>query len=93
MGAGYTHRMSKRLQVILDDAELRDIQRLARQERMTLAEWVRRALRVARRQVPRGDAGRKLAVVRAAARYAFPSADIGSMLAEIERGYGSSPDR
>jgi len=33
--------MGKRLQVILDDAELRDIQRIAKQKRMSVAEWVR----------------------------------------------------
>jgi hypothetical protein len=92
-GARYTHAMSKRLQVVLDDAELRDIQRLARQERMTVAEWVRRALRAARRSVPRGDAGRKLEAVRAAARHEFPTADIGTMLAEIERGYTTERGR
>jgi hypothetical protein len=76
--------MSKRLQVILDDAELRDIQRLARQERMTVAEWVRRALRAARRATPRRDAGRQLEAVRAAAR---------TMLADIERGYTTERGR
>ena len=42
----HTHAMSKRLQVILDDAELREIQRIARRQRLTVAEWVRQALRV-----------------------------------------------
>jgi hypothetical protein len=41
----------------------------------------------------RGDAGRKLVVVRAAARYDFPVGDIDTMLAEIERGYGRAPNR
>jgi hypothetical protein len=79
--------MSKRLQVLLDDAELRDIQRLARSQRMTVAEWVRGALRAARRREPLGDVGKKLEVVRAAARHAFPTGDIDAMLGEIERGY------
>jgi hypothetical protein len=80
--------MSKRLQVILDDAELREIRQAARQHRLTVAEWVRQALRAARRQGPRGDAARKLQVVRAAAAYSFPAGSIESMLAEIESGYG-----
>jgi hypothetical protein len=79
--------VSKRLQVLLDEAELRDIQRLARAERMTVAEWVRAALRAARRREPLGDAGKKLEVVRSAARHGFPTADIDAMLGEIERGY------
>ena len=36
--------MSKRLQVLLAERELEEIQRLARRERLTVAAWVRRAL-------------------------------------------------
>lgn len=79
--------MSKRLQVLLDEAELREIRRLARAQRMTVAEWVRQALRSARRRQPLGDAARKLATVRAAARHQFPTGDIEQVLDEIERGY------
>jgi len=78
--------MSKRLQVLLDDRELREIQRLARLQRMTVAEWVRQALRAARRREPLGDTGKKLEVVRAAIRHAFPTADIEQMLLEMQRG-------
>ncbi len=79
--------MSKRLQVLLDEAEWKEIQRIARAQRMTVAEWVRGTLRAARKREPGGDVGRKLDVVRASARYAFPTADVPQMLAEIERGY------
>ena len=79
--------MSKRLQVLLDDAELREIQRLARAERVTVAEWVRQALRAARRRQPTGDVQKKLAAIRAAARHRFPTGDVEQMLAEIARGY------
>ena len=82
--------MSKRLQVILDEEEMRAIQDIAKRHRTTVAEWVRQTLRVARRQEPRGDAERKLKVVRAAVRHKFPSGDIQQMLAEIERGYLSN---
>ena len=85
--------MTKRLQVLLDDAELREIQRVARSQRVTVAEWVRQVLRAARRSIPRGDAARKLATVRAAARHSFPAPDIDRMLAEIERGYGAEAPR
>ncbi|MBP1597340.1 MAG: hypothetical protein H6Q05_2717, partial [Acidobacteria bacterium] len=37
--------MSKRLQVLLDESELREIQRVARAQKMTVAEWVRQILR------------------------------------------------
>jgi hypothetical protein len=83
--------MSKRLQVLLEDTELREIRRAARAQRMTVAEWVRQALRAARRREPVGDVGTKIAVVRAAARHAFPSGDIGQILAEIEHGYVAEP--
>ncbi|MGH7718848.1 MAG: ribbon-helix-helix protein, CopG family [Gemmatimonadaceae bacterium] len=79
--------MSKRLQVLLDDAEFRELQKLARRHRMTVSEWVRQALRTMRRREPTQDASRRLAAVRAAARHTFPVTDIEQMLAEIERGY------
>lgn len=79
--------MSKRLQVLLEDAEWREIQRAARAQHVTVAAWVRSALRAARRREPLGDAARKLEVVRAAARHVFPTADVEQMQAEIERGY------
>jgi hypothetical protein len=85
--------VSKRLQVLLDDAELADVRRAARRQRLSTAAWVRQALRAARRTEPGGDSRKKLAAVRAAARNAFPTAEIGDMLGEIERGYadGSPP--
>jgi methylmalonyl-CoA mutase N-terminal domain/subunit len=79
--------------VFLEEAELREIQRLARQHQMTVAEWVRQALRAARRSEPRSDAGNKLQVVRAAAEHNFPTAEIGEMLRQIGRGYLDSPPR
>lgn len=81
--------MSKRLQVILADGEFSETRKAAQRARMTTAEWVRQALRVARRAVPAGDAKKKLDVVRTAVRHDFPTADISDMLREIERGYGS----
>ncbi len=81
--------MAKRLQVILKDPEYREIQRVARSRRMSVAEWVRQALDLARRREPGVCVGKKLEVIRAAARHDFPSAEIDRMLAEIESGYGS----
>lgn len=79
--------MSKRLQVLLEDDEFREIEKIARQRRLTVSEWVRQSLRAARRQEPVRDAERKLQAVRAGARHAFPTGDIESMLEEIESGY------
>ena len=83
--------MAKRLQVILQDPEYREIQRMARARHLSLAEWVRQALELARRREPIGSAGKKLEAIRAAARYEFPVSDIDDMLAEIEKGYGTGP--
>jgi hypothetical protein len=81
--------MSKRLQVLVDEEELEQIRQIARSQKMTVAEWVRQALRTMRRAEPSGDVKKKLEVVRAAARYDYPTGDIDQMLADIERGYGS----
>ena len=64
---------------------------MARSRNMTIAEWVRQALAVARNREPLVDVGKKLAVVRAAARHEFPTADIDTMLGEIESGYTTGP--
>lgn len=83
--------MTKRLQVLLDDAELRTIQRLARRDKVTTAEWVRRRLREGAAASARPDAAMRLAAIHAAFRRApaTPEPDIGQMLDEIEGGYRS----
>jgi hypothetical protein len=75
------------MQVLIDDAEYRRIQRVARRNGMTLAEWVRQALRTAFRNEPLGDRDKKLAAVRAATAFDFPTGDIDRMLDEISQGY------
>lgn len=81
--------MSKRLQVLVPDSEMSEIQHLARSERITVGEWVRRTLREARMRKPATDSDVKLKAVRRAAGFAFPTVDIDDMLNQIERGYGS----
>jgi hypothetical protein len=81
--------MAKRLQVILEDQEYREIQRLAGSRGMSVAEWVRQALDLAHCRELGAAVGKKLEVIRAAARHEFPSADIDRMLAEIKSGYGT----
>lgn len=85
--------MSKRLQVLLDEAEFQELRRTARRQRMTVAEWVRQALRSARRREPTQSPERKLDAVRAAVRHEFPTAEIERMLAEVESGYLGGADR
>jgi hypothetical protein len=81
--------MSRRLQVLLADEEMSDIQLLAQREHLTVGEWVRRTLREARRHQSVGDPEAKLKAIRRAVEYSFPTADIDQMLREIEQGYQS----
>ncbi len=48
--------MSKRLQVVLSEAELEEIRDAARRNRVTVSAWVRRTLREARERELRGGA-------------------------------------
>jgi hypothetical protein len=79
--------MSTRLQVLLDESEFAEIRRVAKRHHMTVAEWVRQALRAARRDEPVSEPRCKLAAVREAYLGAYPTADIAQMLTEIEQGY------
>lgn len=79
--------MSARLQIAVGEKELREIRQAASRAGLTVSEWARTAMRQARRSAPTSDPARKLAVVDAAARHAFPTADVETMLAEIESGY------
>ncbi len=77
--------MTKRLQVRLNDEEYEEIQVLASRRRMSMAEWVRQALRSALDD--RSEAVRtKLCAIAEASRHQFPTADIDLMLQEIETG-------
>ena len=77
--------MPKRLQVLLDEEEYLEFQGIARGQRVTLAEWVRQALRKAKVDQPRTSDAKLRAIVDAS-RHEFPTADIDVMLREIENG-------
>lgn len=84
--------MTKRLQVLLEEDELAEIRRAAGRRRLTVAEWVRSALRLARAAEAGRPAAEKLRAVRAAASHAYPTGSVEDLLAEVERGYaGSNP--
>lgn len=85
--------MSKRLQVLLDEDELRDLQEVAAAHGTTLSQWVRNVLRSARAGEPRVGIDRKLDAVRAATEHQLPTGHIDGMPAEIERGYGYGSGR
>jgi hypothetical protein len=79
--------MSKRLQVLIPDREMSEIERLAKRKSLTVGEWVRRVLREARASRPVIEPETKLKAVRRAVTHSFPTADIKQMLGEIEQGY------
>ena len=85
--------MSKRLQILLDERELRDIRSAATRAGQTVSEWARQAMRARAREEETGaDPARKLAVIQSAATHAYPTAEIAEMLAQIETGYvGQAP--
>jgi hypothetical protein len=84
--------MSIRLQVILENEEMKEIKKLAEQEKMTVSAWVRRAIAHEKRERPTLIAHKKIDVIRKASQYNFPSGDIDTITAEIESGYLSGPN-
>jgi hypothetical protein len=83
--------MTKRLQVLLDDEELAAVRRAARKRRVSVAEWVRGALRQARAADAGPSAADKLRLLHASTAYEFPTGPIEQVLDEIAQGYGSEP--
>ena len=79
--------MTKRLQVLLDDEELAAIQKLAKRRRQTTAAWVRETLRSARNAEDYPDPEPKLRAIREALSHDYPSGEIETINADIERGY------
>jgi hypothetical protein len=76
--------MSKRLQVVVGDADFERYRSQAQAQGVNISEWVRQALRVAEREHSSGDVEAKLAAIRKAASYRFPMPDIDTLLAEME---------
>jgi hypothetical protein len=80
--------MSKRLQVVVEDADFELYRRTAQAQGVNISEWVRQALRVAERERSSGDVEAKLAAIRKAVnhRSGGREVDIDTMLAETETG-------
>jgi hypothetical protein len=77
--------MSKRLQVVVADAELAEYERTAAAAGLTLSEWVRQSLRSVQREESSGRIDEKLETIRQAAQYSFPAPGIETLLAEIDQ--------
>lgn len=81
----------KRLQVLFEDEELASIQRLAKRRRQTTAAWVRDTLRAAREAQEYPAPEPKLRAIREALTFDYPTGDIETINADIERGYVERP--
>jgi hypothetical protein len=80
--------MSKRLQIVVPDAEMEEIRSLADRDRIPVREWVRRALLDAKGRQAGISPHAKLEAIREAAQHSFSTADIDQMLGQIESAYG-----
>ncbi|WP_419840436.1 antitoxin [Candidatus Poriferisodalis sp.] len=80
--------MSKRLQVLVHEDEYTKIQGAARVCHLTVAEWVRQAMRKALSDMgqPPDPAATRLRAIAEASQHEFPTADIDGMLRDIEAG-------
>ncbi|MDP2600766.1 MAG: antitoxin [Deltaproteobacteria bacterium] len=79
--------MSKRLQVLLEPKEYKNIQHLAEEEGLSLGEWVRQVLRTAAAGFSSQSPAEKLKKVRLSSQQTYPTGDIEKILEEIEKGY------
>jgi hypothetical protein len=78
--------MSKRLQVVVSDADYRDVTRLAKKRAVPVAEVVRQSLRRTVEEAAERSPEERIANVLRFARFSGPTGDLGSMLEDIEKG-------
>ncbi len=78
--------MSRRLQVLMPEAEYRKLQATASSLNLPVGEFVRRELRRSCEILAAKPAEEKLRAISRALQYGFPTADIEQMNAEIEQG-------
>jgi hypothetical protein len=84
--------VTKRLQVLFEDAEYAALQAAAAARGLSVAEWVRQAIAAARRRESTGAVDRKLDAIRAAVRHTGPTGPIERLTAEVERAYRGGAD-
>ena len=78
--------MSKRLQVLVSDSEFELLRARADSDRVSVGEWVRRSIRRSCQEADVRPAEVKLAAIRKALEYSFPTGDIDQLNKEIEEG-------
>ncbi len=80
--------MSKRLQVVMDEAELDTCRDAARRAGVSLSEWARAALRRALAASRGPSSEQRLKALEHALGRNHPTADIADVLAQIDEGRG-----
>lgn len=85
--------MAETLQIIVQDAEHRAIQKAAPSRHLSVAEWVREALRLSCQREGLSEPGKKLDAIRAAARNSYPVADIEHCWGESKAATGNDSRR
>jgi hypothetical protein len=81
--------MSKVVQVTLSDSEFQEITKLAQSQNLSVTEWVRAVISLSHQRESAIEIGRKLAVIRAAVQYDYPTGDMNCVLSDLEKGYGN----
>ena len=81
------------MQILLDDDELREVKKLAMQEKLTVSAWVRRAIQHEKKERPGTAAREKLLIIQNSSKYDFPTGEYKDIAADIDSGYlkGSLP--
>jgi hypothetical protein len=78
--------MSKRLQVLLQDEEYQELAQVCRKQAISIAQWVRGALRKSLQQSRPLSPEKKLARILKFTKHEGPTGDINEILSDIERG-------
>jgi len=78
--------MSKRLQILLPDDELRLQRRVARQRKRSISSLAREGIQLVMAQTASLSAEERLSRILRFSRFTAPTADIETMLREIEAG-------
>ncbi len=73
--------------MLVSEAEMRELKAVAHKERLSVGEWVRRAIHSTMGRVPSRSPEEKLSAINSASLHSFPAADVDQMNREIEEGY------
>ena len=82
----YTHKMSKRMQILVPDAEYKEVLRITKNMGTSVADWVRDLISEGIQKRQRKSADAKIAAVLRYAKFKGPTGSIDQILKEIDEG-------